>query len=78
MSDNVKTREITFTEDQWIYLQNKLEDILETEEDTELEIISASIQAELLGLTESTEEEIEKAKVLHGSILDLVDKKEET
>ena len=73
----VQTREVTFTVDQWIYLQNKLESILETEEDNKLEIISASIQAELLGLTEATEEEVDKAKTLQGSVLDLDSKMEE-
>jgi len=58
-ADNVQTRELTLTVDQWIYLQNKLESILKTEEDDELEIISASIQAELVGLKKTTEEEFE-------------------
>lgn len=59
MESSVQTREVTLTEDQWIYLQNKLESILKTEEDNELEIISATIFAELVGLKETTEEEFE-------------------
>jgi len=57
----IRLREVTLTEDQWIYLQNKLESILETEEDDELEVISATIFVELVGLKQATEEEIEKA-----------------
>ena len=55
----MQSREVSLTEDQWIYLQNKLESILETEEDDELEVISAIIFAELVGLKETTEEEFE-------------------
>lgn len=78
---NVQTREVTLTEDQWIYLQNKLESTLETEEDDKLEIILANIQIsitpELATLREkSSEEEVDKAKVLHGSVLDFQGEKE--
>ncbi len=61
--DNVKMREVTLTEDDWIYLQNKLESILETEDDDLLEAISATIFAELAGIWETSEEEL-KAMLL--------------
>ena len=54
----VKFREVTLSEDQWIYLQNKLESILETEKDDKLEVISATIFADLIGIKQSTKKEI--------------------
>ena len=62
----IRLREVTLTEDQWIYLQNKLESILETEEDDELEVISATIFAELVGIKETTEEEFEALTFKEG------------
>jgi len=60
--DNIQTREVSLTEDQWIYLQNKLESILETEKDDKLEIISATIFADLVGLFKTTDEEWSESK----------------
>ncbi len=70
----MQSRKVTLTEDQWIYLQNKLESILKTEEDDKLEVISATIFAKLVGLKQSSEEEVDKAKVLHKSVFELAEK----